>query len=422
MGWIIGDRYNLITQINDSSDDSKSGLYVASDLKANNTTVAVKILELDPNLKYDIKHELFKREYIALSRLNNDNIIRYIDSGQDNEHLYLVMEYFNYNTLKEYLKNNEISLEEKLIIAINIAKALAYAHEKGVIHRDLKPTNILVNNCNDIKVIDFGISKIVGKKYSGDKTVKCFMSIKYAAPEQLMRLEVKHQSDIYSYGLNLAYILSEIEPPDEKDKLALYISTIKCSERLKELIYRLTKNEVEKRIQSMYLVIRELEKEITSVRSKVKRLYIKFDPYIQRKLISLGVLDYTSKEHIKKFLNNDLSSSSIYRNHKIREFYLIGKTIKYTCIYLDNNKGFKIKKVNCIDDQLEWEKEFDKGVIVKAPWIPIENENDCFEESYINDLIQEIVDSEQSKKTKKIDKKLKITYLKNGINIYKKNL
>lgn len=400
--WIVGDRYNLINEINyNGMEESESKLYVAKDLKANNTTVAVKILEIDLSNEYDIKRELFRREYISLSRLNHNNIVRYIDSGQDGEYLYLVMEYCDSITLKEYLDENEILIEDKLKIAINIAEALAYAHEKGVIHRDLKPTNIMINNVDDIKLIDFGISKIVGSKYNGDNTVKCYMTIKYAAPEQLLRLEAKIQSDIYSYGLNFAYLLSGEEPPEEKSQINKYISSIKCSSELKEILFKLVNEDIQKRIQSMYVVKRALEKELNNVRSRTKRLYISFNSYIQRQLIDLGMLDYQSKEHVKKFLKNDLNDSSIYRNSKKGQFYIIGKTIKYTCRLLKNNKGVQITKVNCIDDQVEWEKECEKGIKVRVPWIPVQDEDECNEESYINLLIQEIVDNEKIRKTQR---------------------
>lgn len=400
--WIIGDRYNLINEINyDDMEESESKLYVAKDLKGNNAPVAVKMLEIDLTNEYDIKRELFRREYISLSRLNHKNIVKYIDSGQDEEYLYLVMEYCDTVTLKQYLNENELLIEDKLKIAINIAEALAYAHEKGVIHRDLKPTNIMINSVDDIRLIDFGISKIIGSKYSGDNTVKCYMTIKYAAPEQLLRLEAKTQSDIYSYGLNLAYLLSGKEPPDEKNEVNNYISGIKCSIELKELLYNIVNDDIKKRIQSMYMVKRALEKELNNIRAKTKRLYISLNTYIQRQLINLGMLDYQSKEHAKSFLRNDLSESCIYRNSQQGLYYIIGRTINYKCKLFKNNKGLRIIAVNCIDDQIEWERECEKGIKVKIPWIPVENEDECSEESYINILIQEIVDNEKQKRAQR---------------------
>ncbi|MBB6714778.1 serine/threonine-protein kinase [Clostridium gasigenes] len=398
---IIGNRYMLLTEIGyDDVDEAKSKVYLAQDIKGNNTAVAVKILELDNNNnEYDIKRELFRREFISLSRLNHKNIVRYIDSGQDKNKLYLVMEYCNPLTLKKYLSENDITLEEKLKIAISISEALIYAHEKGVIHRDLKPSNIMINGIDDIKLIDFGISKIIDNKYDGDNTVKCYMTIKYAAPEQLLRLEAKIQSDIYSYGLNLAYLFLGEEPPEDKSKIYSYLSQVKCSDELKELLYKITDSDIEKRVKSMYIVKRALEKEINIIRAKTKRLYIKFNPYIQRQLIDLGMLDYQNKEHIKKFLRDDLKVSSIYRNAKISKFFIIGRFIKYTCKLLNNKTGLEILNVNCIEDQIEWERECERGIMVNLPWIPIEDEHQCSGDSYITILIQEIVDKENLRKT-----------------------
>ena len=401
---IIGQRYNLIKEIglDDNREKSDSRIYIASDLREDNNTVVVKILELNPNVEKDIKEELFKREYISLSKLTHANIIKYMDSGTDGNNLYLVMEYYDGKTLKKYIEDNDLNIEKALKIAIKLSEVIAYAHEKGVIHRDLKPSNILIINEDDIRVIDFGISKILNYNYDSDSTLKCCMTTRYAAPEQLLKLEAKVQSDIYSFGLNVAYLLCGIEPPEEKDKIIDYISNIKCSYELKQILFNITHRDIKYRISSMYQVKREIEKEYNKVRAKTKKLYIKFNSYIQRKLEEIGAIDYSNKENTKVFLTNDLKTSYIYRNKKRKSYYLIGLDIKYECRMFGEQSGLEIIKVNCMDDQIEWEKEKNRGILIELPWIPIDNENDSNDEqSFFKILNQEIVNEENIKQNKK---------------------
>lgn len=399
---IVDNRYNLIREIetDEKRDENDSKVYIASDLKNDNDTVAVKILEIDSNSDDDIKKELFNREYASLSKLNHENIIKYIDSGIEKNKLYLVMEFYDGKTLKRYIQNNDVDVEEGLKIAIKLSKVIAYAHEKGVIHRDLKPTNILIINSDDIRVIDFGISKILNKSYNTESTLKCCMSTRYAAPEQLLKLEVKSQSDIYSFGLTVAYILCGIEPPEEKDKIIEYIDQIKCSSELKGLLFDITNREIEYRTSSMYKVTRLLEKEYNKVRSKTQKLYIKFNTYIQKKLEEIGAIDYRNKENTKVYLNEDLNKSNIYRNRN-KEYFLIGTNIKYKCRIFGELTGLEIINVYCIDDQIEWEKESKKGIKVELAWTPIFNENEGNNnQNFFKILNQQLIDEENMYETK----------------------
>lgn len=392
--FIIGDRYKVIDKIDlgDEREESQSKLYLAKDIKNNNMAVAIKIIEINTNLKKDLRYELFRREYMSLSRLNYDKVVKYIDSGQDEDKLYLVMEFFDGVTLKKYIEDNDILIEDKIKIAINIADALEYAHEKEVIHRDLKPTNIMINNPNDIRIIDFGISKVLDKTYNPDETVKCYMTIRYAAPEQLMRYQAKFQSDIYSFGLNLAYLFSEKEPPEDRSELFSYICSIECPSKLKDLIRSMTNSKEEDRPNSIYKVKRALEKEYNNLCSKSKRLYIKFDSYTTKNLIQLGHIEYRSNEHAINFIKKDLENSYIKKNNNSGRYYLIGSEVKYTCILNKNKSCLSIINVNTIEDHIQWEEESSKAIQVSVPWSPIANERDAGDNNYLSILIQEIID------------------------------
>lgn len=406
--FILGDRYKVIEQIDlgENRDELQSKLYLAKDIKNSSRAVTIKIIKLNFNLEKDLRQELFRREYISLRRLNYEKIVKYIDSGQDEDMLYLVMEHYDGCTLKDYIKNNEVLLEDKIKIAINISDALAYAHEKDVIHRDLKPTNIMLNNPNDIRIIDFGISKIINENYKPDETVKCYMTVRYASPEQLMRYEAKIQSDIYSLGLTIAYIISEVEPPEEKEKLKEYIKEIQCSSNLKELIVNMTQDKLENRPSNMYKIKKILEKEYNNLCLESKRLYIQFDSFITRKLISLGKVDYSSNDHTCKFIKrfeNKLYTLNINNN----KYYIIGNDIKYTCVLKKCNTFLKIINVNAIEDEIQWEDEVSRAIKVLFSWIPINNINDVTENYYLQELIQEIIDEKKIYKVNKEKNEIK---------------
>lgn len=407
--FMVGDRYMTISEIDlgEKRDESQSKLYIAKDIKNANSVVALKIIEINTSLEKDLGYELFRREYTSLSRLNDKNVSKYIDSGQDGNKLYLVMEYYDGITLKQYIENNDIAMEDKIKIAINIAKGLEYAHEKDVIHRDLKPTNIMINNPNDIRIIDFGISKVLDKNYNADETVKCYMTIRYAAPEQLMQFEAKIQSDIYSLGLNMAFLFSEEEPPEDKSQLFSYIESMRCSSELKLLIHDMTKLKEEERPNSVYQVKRVLEKEYNELNSKSKKLYIKFDSYTIKNLIQLGQIDYRSNDHVTNFLRKDLERSSISRNNNTSKYYLISNNVKYTCTLNKSKSCLSIVSVSAIEDHIHWEEETSKSLEVTLPWYPIYNENDAKENNYLPILIQEIIDDKKRRQVNKDKNELK---------------
>lgn len=401
--FIIGDRYKVIDEIDleEDRDESQSKLYLAKDIRNNNMAVAIKIVEIDQSLEKDLRSELFRREYMSLSRLNYEKVVKYIDSGQDEDKLYLVMEYYDGVTLKKYIEDNDVSMEDKIKIAINISDALEYAHEKEVIHRDLKPTNIMINNPSDIRIIDFGISKVLNKNYSVDETVKCYMTPRYAAPEQLARYEAKIQSDIYSLGLNLAFLFSGKEPPEDRTQIFPYISSIECSSELKILINEMTKSQVDDRPNNICKVKRILETEHKKLYAESKKLYVKFDSYTIRNLLQLGHVEYRSNDHTINFIKKDLENSFISRNSNNEKYYLIGDNVKYACILNKSKSCLKIVNVNSIEDHIQWEEETSKAMPVLLEWTPVINDYDISDNNYLPVLIQEIIDEKRKKQVHK---------------------
>ena len=166
-------------------------------------------------------------------------------------------------------------IEEILHIFIKILKGVAEAHAKNILHRDLKPSNILIEGLDNAKVIDFGLSKILGIKYRNNtKTLKDYMTAAYASPEQLARKELTVQSDIFSVGAILLYMLTKVDPPIEKERISERVDDIQCSSNLKSILKNSLNPELNKRFNSIYELIREVNQEYINLYSKTKTFYL----------------------------------------------------------------------------------------------------------------------------------------------------
>jgi tRNA A-37 threonylcarbamoyl transferase component Bud32 len=149
--------------------------------------------------------ERFGREARALARLSHPNIVAVHDIGKAGDFYYFVMEYVEGVNLRELLRHGQLRPEHALRLVPQICDALQYAHEEGVVHRDIKPENILVDKKGRVKIIDFGLAKLLGRdtgnfNLTGSRQV--MGTLYYMAPEQVERpLEVDHRADIYSLGV-----------------------------------------------------------------------------------------------------------------------------------------------------------------------------------------------------------------------------
>ncbi len=196
-GKILGSRYEIIEMI-----DSGGMAYVYKAMcKKTKKIVAVKVLkEKFTNSAEYVKR--FKKEAEAVFSLEHINIVRVTDVGYDEGVYYMVMEYIEGKSLKALIKEKSI-IEEKQAIeyAIKICSALASAHQNGIIHRDIKPQNILIDKNGEVKVTDFGIAKSVSSKEETED--KVMGSVYYISPEQAKGEKIDVRTDIYSLGILL---------------------------------------------------------------------------------------------------------------------------------------------------------------------------------------------------------------------------
>ena len=170
--------------------------------------VAIKIMNKE-NIKTLEDKELVRIEIGILKLCHHPNIVRLLDHLENNDYIFIVMEYIEGGTLRQYFKKRKFNFSERQAsnIMSQIVSGIKYLHQYGIVHRDLKPDNIMITQQNDfgiIKIMDFGLSKIVSPK---EKMVDGYGSLSYVAPEVLLRTPYNKEVDIWSMGVILFYML-----------------------------------------------------------------------------------------------------------------------------------------------------------------------------------------------------------------------
>ena len=180
-----------------------------------NRISAIKILPYDRNLDAALI-EGFKKEAKAMARLSHPNIIGIYELLETDSVLYLVMEYVDGDIFERLINTRYFDLEEILAIISQICSALNHAHENGVIHRDLRPGNTMLDQSGKIKVGDFGLARLMGEELFRRKMTETNLAMgtmDYVAPEQLEPGQaVDHRADIYSLGMLMYKLLTRILP------------------------------------------------------------------------------------------------------------------------------------------------------------------------------------------------------------------
>ena len=201
IGMVIGDRYEVLEKI---GTGGMSDVYKAKDQKLNRL-VAIKVLkqEFSENANFVSK---FRVEAQAAAGLMHPNIVNVYDVGEEKGIYYIVMELVDGITLKKYIESKgRLNEQEAVTIAIQVAMGLEAAHRNHIIHRDIKPQNIIISKEGKVKVTDFGIAKIAT---SNTITSNVMGSVHYTSPEQARGGYSDAKSDIYSLGITLFEMLT----------------------------------------------------------------------------------------------------------------------------------------------------------------------------------------------------------------------
>jgi serine/threonine protein kinase len=221
IGKTLGGRYRILERI---GEGGMAVVYKATDLNLDRF-VAIKFIHLHTGSS-ETSLARFKREALSLAKLSHPYILSIFDYGEFEGRPYLVMEYVPGGTLKELLKGKPIPWEKAVQITISLARALETAHSKGIIHRDVKPANILMANGRDPKLSDFGIAKLIlddetTRDLTG--TGKGIGTYKYMSPEQA-KGHPDSRSDIYALGIVLYQMLTGKIPFDADTPLQIMIN------------------------------------------------------------------------------------------------------------------------------------------------------------------------------------------------------
>ena len=216
----LSGRYEIIEQI---GVGGMSYVYKAYDSKKRRI-VAVKILKEELSIDEDFVKK-FKSEALACREIKQENVISAYDVVDEGNMHYIVMEYFDGTTLNKYIKQKgKLSNEETINISIQVAKGIQAAHKKGIIHRDIKPQNIVMNDKGVAKITDFGIARAIT---STTKNISVIGTVHYISPEQVRNTKVDFRSDIYSLGCTMYEMITGEVPFEGDAPLDIIISHLR---------------------------------------------------------------------------------------------------------------------------------------------------------------------------------------------------
>lgn len=221
IGRILGNRYEIIEKI---GGGGMSNVYKAK-CKVLNRFVAIKILrdELTQDPEFIDK---FKQESLSAASLTHPNIVNIYDTGIEGDIYYIVMEYVKGETLKNYIKRKgRLSEQEALRISKQVGEALKHAHTNNIVHRDIKPHNILLTEDGTAKVTDFGIARAATSS-TINNTSNVIGSVHYFSPEQARGGYVDDKSDIYSLGIVMYEMITGVLPFDADNHISVAMKQI----------------------------------------------------------------------------------------------------------------------------------------------------------------------------------------------------
>lgn len=264
IGTLLQDRYEIIEPI---GSGGMSKVYKAHCHKLNRL-VAIKVLKEEFSKDNNFVYK-FKLEAQSAAGLNHPNIVNVYDVIDEQDLHYIVMEYVEGITLKEYIKSQGIlDIKEAIDIAISIAKGVKAAHDAGIIHRDIKPQNIIISKDRTVKVSDFGIAKAVSENTISNVGLA---SVHYMSPEQAKGATCDNRTDIYSLGILMYEMLTGTLPFGGDVTVSVALAHIeermpraseinnKVSKELDNIISTCTRKSKERRYFDIVDLIKDLE-------------------------------------------------------------------------------------------------------------------------------------------------------------------
>lgn len=280
-GQRINDRYKVIRLI---GGGGMSNVYLAHDMILNRD-VAIKVLRYDSTNEEESMRR-FHREALSATSLMHPNIVSIYDVGEDGDMHYIVMEYVKGKTLKQYIKENApLSPARSVQIMKQLTSAISHAHENQIIHRDIKPQNILMDENGNVKITDFGIAtSLAATSYT--KTNSVMGTVHYLSPEQARGGVATKKSDIYSLGIVLYELLTGEVPFSGESPVSIALKHLQAEtpsvrdfdasipQSLENVILKATAKNPDHR----YASVDEMAADLETVLSPARRNEPKFRP------------------------------------------------------------------------------------------------------------------------------------------------
>ncbi len=269
-GTIIGQRYEIMDRV---GAGGMANVYKAKDQKLNRF-VAVKVMkrELSEDKTFISR---FRDEAKAAAGFTHPNIVSVYDVGEDDGLYYIVMELVDGITLKKYIeKKGKLTIRETTSIAVQVSMGIEAAHNNHIIHRDIKPQNIIISREGKAKVTDFGIAKAATADTTGDNTV--MGSVHYTSPEQARGDGSNEKSDIYSLGITIYEMLTGRVPFDGDTTVSIALQHIQegvpspkklvpeIPDSLEAIVLKCTERNPDNRYQNMGQLIDDLKRSLVT--------------------------------------------------------------------------------------------------------------------------------------------------------------
>lgn len=309
IGKRIGGRYEVLNYI---GGGGMSRVYLAHDVILGRD-VAIKVLNYDFSNEEELKRR-FMREALSATSLTHPNIVDIFDVGEDGDIHYLVMEYIAGQTLKEFIvSHGPLSPEEALPIMQQLVSAISNAHENGIVHRDVKPQNILMDHDGNVKITDFGIAMALSAT-AHTKTNSVLGTVHYLSPEQARGGMATKKSDIYSVGIVFYELLTGRLPFSGESAVSIALKHLQeetpsvralfpdIPQSVENVILKATAKEAAARFVSADEMQDDLATVLSPDRANEERFTIPFDDEATRAIPA--ILDEPAFENIEETIKH----------------------------------------------------------------------------------------------------------------------
>jgi len=323
-GQKINDRYQIIKSI---GEGGMANVYLALDTILDRN-VAVKVLRGD--LAHDEKFvRRFQREALSASSLSHPNIVEVYDVGEDNGNYYIVMEYIEGRQLKELLKKRtKLTLTEVIDIMMQVTDGMSVAHDAYIIHRDIKPQNIMILDNGMVKITDFGIAMAMNSTQL-TQTNSVMGSVHYLPPEQANGKSATLQSDIYSMGILMYELLTGKLPYKGDNAVEIALKHLKepfpsirkemseIPQSVENIILRATAKNPKNRYADAREMYNDLKTCLDESREKEEKIKFKYSEGDSEVNVSSALAKKTTNDDEGNVLAKQVNTDDIKKDNKI---------------------------------------------------------------------------------------------------------